>query len=274
MPPAQQLNSFYFCVAAARPAAVMDIDALMATAQPPVMDIYAFASALGVHPEETAARMASSCDGLLRTSKERIDLPLSMMESPSSRGPEGEQRGSTATRRTCEHSPVPSKDLVRKRGCPTPRTTALGGKKQKLAVLAAIEDCTRTDALAELAIVDCARTDAPAELAIVDCARTDALAELLCSHAASGNLAGVREVLAEGADVNRGIYKGSASEGDLTEITPLQHACIQGETRRACLRLSRRVLISIRSSWTVPPSICRGPSRPRGVRPHADQGGC
>ena len=219
MPPAQQLNSFYFCVAAARPAAVMDIDALMATAQPPVMDIYAFASALGVHPEETAARMASSCDGLLRTSKERIDLPLSMMDSPSSSGPEGEQRGSTATRPTCEHSPVPSKDLVRKRGCPTPRTTALGGKKQKLAVLAAIEDCTRTDA--------------PAELAIVDCARTDALAELLCSHAASGNLAGVREVLAEGADVNRGIYKGSASEGDLREITPLQHACIQGD--EACV---------------------------------------
>ena len=92
---------------------------------------------------------------------------------------------------------------------------------------------------------------------IVDCARTDALAELLCRHATSGSLAGVREVLAEGADVNRGIYKGSASEGDLTEITPLQHACIQGETRRACLRLSRRVLISIRSSWTVPPSMPR-----------------
>ena len=239
VPPAQQLNSFCFCVAAARPAAVMDIDALMATAQPPVMDIYAFASALGVHPEETAARMASSCDGLLRTSKERIDLPLSMMESPSSRGPEGEQRGSTATRRTCEHSPVPSKDLARTRGCPTPRTTA-SGKKQKLAVLAAIEDCTRTDALAELAIVDCARTDAPAELAIVDCARTDALAELLCSHAASGNLAGVREVLAEGADVNRGIYKGSASEGDdLTEITPLQHACLHRGTRRACTARER-----------------------------------
>jgi hypothetical protein len=51
---------------------------------------------------------------------------------------------------TCEHSPVPSKDLARTRGCPTPLTMALGGKKQKLAVLAAIVDCARTDALAEL----------------------------------------------------------------------------------------------------------------------------
>jgi hypothetical protein len=44
---------------------------------------------------------------------------------------------------TCEHSPVPSKDLARTRGCPTPLTMALGGKKQKLAVLAAIVDCAR-----------------------------------------------------------------------------------------------------------------------------------
>ena len=110
---------------------------------------------------------------------------------------------------TCEHSPVPSQDLARTRGCPTPRTMALGGKKQKLAVLAAIVD----ECLFE--------------------ARTDALAELLCSHAASGNLAGVREVLAEGADVNRGIFKGSASEGDLTEMTPLLHACAHGN--EACV---------------------------------------
>jgi hypothetical protein len=86
---------------------------------------------------------------------------------------------------------------------------ALGGKKQKLAVLAAIVD----ECLFE--------------------ARTDALAGLLCSHAASGNLAGVREVLAEGADVNRGIFKGSASEGDLTEMTPLLHACAHGN--EACV---------------------------------------
>ena len=51
---------------------------------------------------------------------------------------------------TCEDSPVPSQDLARTRGCPTPLTMALGGKKQKLAVLAAIVDCARTDALAEL----------------------------------------------------------------------------------------------------------------------------
>ena len=59
---------------------MMDIDALMATAQPPVMDIYAFASTLGVHPEETAAPMASSCDGLLRTRKEIVDLPLELIK--------------------------------------------------------------------------------------------------------------------------------------------------------------------------------------------------
>ena len=58
----------------------MDTDALMATTQPPVMDIYAFASALGVHPEETAAPMASSCDGLLRTRKELVDLPLELIK--------------------------------------------------------------------------------------------------------------------------------------------------------------------------------------------------
>ena len=58
---------------------MMDIDALMATAQPPVMDIYAFASALGVLPEETAAPMASSCDSLLRTGKELVDLPLELL---------------------------------------------------------------------------------------------------------------------------------------------------------------------------------------------------
>ena len=63
---------------------------------------------------------------------------------------------------------------------------------------------------------------------IVDCARTDALAELLCSHAASGNLAGVREVLAAGADADKGVYKGSASQGDLREIAPLMYACRQG----------------------------------------------
>ena len=106
---------------------------------------------------------------------------------------------------TCEDSPVTFKDLARTRGCPTPRTMALGGKKQKLAVLA--------DAIAEFSI--------------------GALAELLCSHAASGNLAGVREVLAEGADVNRGVFKGSASQGDLREIPPLMHACKQGD--EACV---------------------------------------
>jgi hypothetical protein len=79
------------------------------------------------------------------------------MESRASSGPEEEQRGSTATRPTCEHSPVPSNDVTKQK----PRTDfwRLGGKKQK--------------------------------------PRTDALAELLCSHAAAGNLAGVREVLAE-----------------------------------------------------------------------------
>ena len=132
-------------------------------------------------------------------------------------------RGGYCNETACEHSPVPSQDLARTRGCPTPRTMALGGKKQKLAVLAAIVD----ECLFE--------------------ARTDALAELLCSHAASGNLAGVREVLAEGADVNRGIYKGSASDDDLTEITPSSTRAYMG-TRRACSRLSRRVLISTRSA--------------------------
>jgi hypothetical protein len=118
-------------------------------------------------------------------------------------------RGVYCNETACEHSPVPSKDLARTRGCPTPRKMALGGRKQK--------------------------------------PRTDALAELLCSHAASGNLAGVREVLAEGADVNRGIYKGSASDDDLTEITPSSTRAYMG-TRRACSRLSRRMLISTRSA--------------------------
>ena len=113
----------------------------------------------------------------------------------------GRMMESRACSPTCEDSPVTFKDLARTRGCPTPRTMALGGKKQKLAVLAAI----------------------------VDCARTDALAELLCSHAASGNLAGVREVLAEGADVNRGVFKGSASQGDLRDCPP--HARMQAGGR-------------------------------------------
>ena len=68
---------------------------------------------------------------------------------------------------------------------------------------------------------------------IVDCARTDALAKLLCRHATSGSLAGVREALAEGADVNRGVFKGSASQGDLREIAPLMYACRQGD--EACV---------------------------------------
>ena len=91
------------------------------------------------------------------------------------------------------------------RGGPTPLTTASGGKKQKL------------DALA----------------AIADCARTDTLAERLCSHARAGNLAGVREVLAAGADADKGVYKGSASQGDLREIAPLMYACRQGD--EACV---------------------------------------
>ena len=56
----------------------MDIDTLMATAQPPVMDIDAFASALGV--QDLPAPMALSCDGLLRTRTELVDLPLELIK--------------------------------------------------------------------------------------------------------------------------------------------------------------------------------------------------
>ena len=55
----------------------MDIDTLMATAQPPVMDIDAFASTLGV--QDLPAPMALSCDGLLRTRTELVDLPLELI---------------------------------------------------------------------------------------------------------------------------------------------------------------------------------------------------
>ena len=42
--------------------------------------------------------------------------------------------------------------------------------------------------------------------AMAGCARQDALAEQLCRHAEAGNADGVREVLAEGADVDKGIF--------------------------------------------------------------------
>ena len=83
------------------------------------------------------------------------------------------------------------------RGCPTPRTTASRGKKRKLDVLAAMAGC----------------------------ARQDALAEQLCRHAEAGNADGVREVLAEGADVDKGIFTDTYSKPELREITPLMLAC-------------------------------------------------
>ena len=67
----------------------------------------------------------------------------------------------------------------------------------------------------------CARQDALDE----ECARTDALAEHLCRHAEAGNAEGVREVLAEGADIDKGIFTGTFSYGELREITPLMLAC-------------------------------------------------
>ena len=79
-----------------------------------------------------------------------------------------------------------------KRGAATPRTTALRGKKQKLEVLAA--------------------------MVMAGCARTRALAEHLCRHAEAGNAEGVREVLAEGADIDEGFEN----------LTPLMLACRGG----------------------------------------------
>ena len=56
--------------------------------------------------------------------------------------------------------------------------------------------------------------------AMAGCARQDALAEQLCRHAEAGNADGVREVLAEGADVDKGIFTDTYSKGELREITP------------------------------------------------------
>ena len=61
--------------------------------------------------------------------------------------------------------------------------------------------------------------------AMAGCARQDALAEQLCRHAEAGNADGVREVLAEGADVDKGIFTDTYSKPELREITPLMLAC-------------------------------------------------
>ena len=64
--------------------------------------------------------------------------------------------------------------------------------------------------------------------AVAGCARQDALAEHLCRHAEAGNAEGVRAVLAEGADIDKGSLRGTLSQGNLRELTPLMLACQKG----------------------------------------------
>ena len=90
------------------------------------------------------------------------------------------------------------------------RTTASGTKKQKLAWLAAIADCAR---------IDYTRS-------------TDVLAERLCSHAAAGNLAGVRGALVVGADVDKGVLV--RDEKAVPDGTALHFATFCGH--EACVR--------------------------------------
>lgn len=90
------------------------------------------------------------------------------------------------------------------------RTTASGAKKQKLAWLAAIADCAR---------IDYTRS-------------TDVLAERLCSHAAAGNLAGVRGALAAAAGVDKGVLV--RDEKAVPDGTALHFATFCGH--EACVR--------------------------------------
>ena len=125
--------------------------------------------------------------------------PLIIPVAPSMSDPGSDTRRPGTTTTTSRTLMATSPAVSVKRGAATPRTTALRGKKQKLEVLAA--------------------------MVMAGCARTRALAEHLCRHAEAGNAEGVREVLAEGADVDKGIFTDTYSKPELREITPLMLAC-------------------------------------------------